>query len=65
VDIEGNVYITANGVDIYSSSGELLENIKVPAKPTNVGFGGKDGKTLFITTIPAIYMIRMNVKGER
>jgi gluconolactonase len=64
IDSEGNIYLTnENGVQVYTSSGSLIETINVPLDPTNVCFGGKDGKTLFITAKTAVYSLAMNVKG--
>jgi len=62
-DSRGNVYITGDGLDVFSPSGEKIGHIEVPDKPTNVCFGGVDGKTLFITTRPAVYLLRMRTMG--
>jgi gluconolactonase len=65
-DTEGNVYLTTNGknaVDIFSPSGDLLESIEVPEKPSNVCFGGKYRNQLYITARTSIYRIEMNTKG--
>ena len=66
VDSTGNVYIASRtkSIEIYSPAGERIGQIEVPQRPTNLCFGGKDGKTLLITTIPAAYTIRMRVKGR-
>jgi gluconolactonase len=64
IDSLGNVYLTTGTtVLVYSSSGNLVETITVPLQPTNVCFGGKDGKTLFITAKTAVYSLAMSVKG--
>ena len=64
-DDRGNVYITGKGVFVYSPSGNLLEHIAVPEQPTNVCFGGKDRKTLFITTLrTSVYTLKMRVRGS-
>lgn len=64
VDSLGNVYITMQkSVEVYNSSGEKIETIMVPDKPTNVCFGGKDKRTLFITARISLYSIRMRIKG--
>jgi gluconolactonase len=65
VDRSGNIYITTQkkGVVIFSPSGTELGHIEIPERPTNLCFGGKERKILFITTIPAVYTIRMRVKG--
>jgi gluconolactonase len=66
LDEAGNVYLTTSGkqgVDIFSSAGELLETIPVPEKPSNVCFGGKDRNQLFITARTSIYRVELNTKG--
>lgn len=66
LDKAGNVYLTTNGkqaVDIFSPTGELLESIEVPEKPSNVCFGGKDRNQLFITARTSLYRVKLNAKG--
>jgi gluconolactonase len=66
IDKEGNVYLTTSGkqtVDIFSPSGQLLESIELPEKPTNVCFGGKDRNQLFITARASVYRVEMETKG--
>lgn len=52
-DIQGNLYIARYGkgvVAIVSPHGELLREVKLQGKfPTNVAFGGLNGKTVFVT----------------
>lgn len=52
-DVQGNLYITRHGkgtVAIISSKGKLLhEVILTGKKPSNIAFGGKDGKTCYVT----------------
>jgi sugar lactone lactonase YvrE len=60
-DARGNVYIAAGQVYVYSPSGELIDTIKVPERPIDLVFGGKDGKTLFILARTSLYSVR--VKG--
>lgn len=52
-DVEGNLYVARYGkgvVAVVSSTGKLIKELKLKGqKPTNVAFGGKDGKTLYIT----------------
>ncbi len=64
IDEQGNLYITRNGVHIYSKAGEKLVSIDIPEPPTNVTFGGKDNKTLFITAVKGFYSMEMNVRGQ-
>ncbi|HEU4636741.1 MAG TPA: glycosyl hydrolase family 28-related protein, partial [Edaphobacter sp.] len=60
-DTNGNVYIAAGQVYVYSPSGELIDTIKVPERPIDLVFGGKDGKTLFILARTSLYSVQ--VKG--
>ncbi len=48
-DSQGNVYIADGQVYVYDSAGKQIKVIKVPERPTSIVFGGKDGKTLFVT----------------
>lgn len=63
IDNKGNVYLTSGKVWVYSPEGELTEEIEVPESPSNVVFGGKNRKTLFITARASVYTIEMKVKG--
>lgn len=63
MDKIGNVYLTAAAVAIYDKHGTLIKTIDVPEQPSNVCFGGKDRKTLFITARTSLYSIPMLVKG--
>lgn len=52
-DIKGNIYLTRFGkgvVAIISPQGKILREIPTAGKrTTNLAFGGKDGKTVFVT----------------
>ena len=52
-DVDGNLYIAryaAGEVTVVSPHGTVLERIKLKGqKPTNVAFGGDDGKTVYVT----------------
>ncbi len=64
LDRRGNVYLTGDGVLVFNPAGKQIEHIKVPQRWTaNVTFGGKDRRTLFMTSGPAVYTLRMNVAG--
>jgi len=67
LDELGNLYLTdlsGKGVNIVSPEGKKLGYINVPSSTSNICFGGKDGKTLFITARDSFYSIQMNVKGQ-
>jgi gluconolactonase len=61
LDSQGNVYLTNSAVKVYNPAGRLIETIEVPERPTNVCFGGKDGKTLYITARTSVYEVAMTV----
>ena len=64
VDIKGNLYTTGpEGVWIYAPEGKLLGKIIPPEVPANVGWGGKDYKTLYLTARTGLYRVRLNIPG--
>jgi gluconolactonase len=66
VDIEGNVYGSGpGGVWIISPQGKHIGTIKVPERVSNVAWGDKDGKTLYITASTSLYRIKLKVPGVR
>ena len=65
VDPAGNLYAAVqNAVWAWSPSGERLFELPVRENPTNVAFGGSDGKTLFITAGSSLYGIELNIVPE-
>lgn len=69
-DVEGNLYVARYGkgvVAVVSPTGKLIKELKLKGqKPTNVAFGGKDGKTLYITCQDRghIEMIKTDIIGR-
>jgi gluconolactonase len=63
IDSQGNVYLTFGKVLIYNNKGEKVGEIDLPEDPSNLCFGGKDRKTLFITARTSVYTVSMKVKG--
>jgi len=63
LDEQGNLYLTRKVVHIYAPDGRKLGEIAVPEAPSNVCFGGRDRRTLFITARRGLYAIRMQVRG--
>ena len=64
LDEKGNIYLTGNGVTVYSPEGKKIAHIAIPEKWTaNLCFGGKNKDELFITASEAIYRIHMKVRG--
>jgi sugar lactone lactonase YvrE len=64
VDERGNVYIAAGQIYVYDPAGKLLDTIEVPERPTQLVFGGKDGKILFIPARTGLYAIRTRNAGR-
>jgi len=64
LDEHGNLYLTRGVVHIYSPEGAKITTIELPESPSNVCFGGKDRRTLFITARTAFYSIDMSVRGQ-
>ena len=78
VDVKGNVYTTSGAgpgeVRIFSPAGARLGTIKLPTSTrepraqicaTNIAFGDRDGKSLYITACEHVYRVRMEVEGIR
>lgn len=64
VDAAGNLFVaTAAGVEAYAPDGRRWGVLAVPQQPSNVGFGGADGRTLFITARTAVYQLTLANPG--
>jgi gluconolactonase len=64
VDKKGNCYFTGpGGVLVINPKGDLLGIIAPPEQPANIGWGGKDGKTLFMTCRTGLYAIDLKIEG--
>jgi len=63
IDTEGNVYLCEQAVLIYDDQGRRTGQVHLPEPPTNACFGGRDGRTLFVTTRPALYAMRHRVES--
>ncbi len=65
VDSEGTLYIASGvGVQVFDKNGLWVKTISIPETPTNVAFGGKDLKTLFITAGTSLYSTPVVVSGN-
>lgn len=66
IDDRGNIYLTGDGVTVFNSKGEKIEDIAVDRDWTaNVTFGGSRHNVLFITAMNSVFVLEMNVKGVR
>jgi gluconolactonase len=64
LDEKGNVYLTRGTVLVFNPQGKRIASLKFPEGPANVTFGGKDGKTLFVTARTGFYSLEMAVRGQ-
>jgi gluconolactonase len=72
-DCAGNIYVAVHEdqkVNVYNPAGMLLGSIKIGSaangqagKPTNLAFGGADGKTLFITATYSLWKVQLEIAG--
>jgi sugar lactone lactonase YvrE len=62
-DRDGNVYIAAGQIKVFSPNGDLKGQIDVPERPINLMFGGADGRTLYILTHNSLYSVRTKTPG--
>lgn len=68
-DVAGNMYVAHFGsgtLYVISPQGKIMQGLITPGKqPSNLEFGGKDHKTLFITEdeTNAVYKIRTTIAG--
>jgi gluconolactonase len=63
VDMKGNLYLAARGVQVYSPDGSLLGRIAVPVNPRNLAFGDADMRTLYLVG-DSIYRVRVETPGS-
>jgi gluconolactonase len=64
VDGEGRIYCaSAAGVEVFSPKGELLGVIPVSLPPQNIGFAGKDKKTLYIVGRGSAWRVALDAQG--
>lgn len=55
---DGRVYVANGQVFVYDAGGKAVGRIDVPERPTQILFGGADGRTLFLLTHHALYATR-------
>jgi gluconolactonase len=66
VDQKGNCYFTGpGGIIVVNPKGKHIGTITPPEIPANLGWGGKDGKTLFMTCRTGLYSIELKIEGVR
>lgn len=65
VDLAGNVYVaTKAGIEVYKQDSSKIGVVPLEEKATGITFGGKDMKSLYITTEGVkVWELRVNVPG--
>ena len=64
IDVHGNLYLTGpGGIWIFDPSGQHLGVLQTPERAANLGWGGDDWSTLFITASTSLYSIQCKVSG--
>jgi sugar lactone lactonase YvrE len=66
LDTAGNFYVAGGlvgGVWVFDPAGKLIGLIEFPEGPANLGWGGEDWRTLFVTARTSVYRLDMNVTG--
>lgn len=64
LDRLGRVFVaTTRGVEVFDASGAALRVITLPEVPVDLGWGGSDRKTLFVSTGARLYRLEMAVSG--
>lgn len=68
VDDLGRVYVTNNSSDvnaiiIFDKDGRYFGRIQLPVPPSNCTFGGADRRTIFVTTLHALYEVQVDTPG--
>jgi gluconolactonase len=68
VDERGRVYVANNSQDVsallaFTPEGRYAGRLSLPVPPSNCTFGGADRRTLYITTLHAIYEARSESPG--
>ena len=67
VDESGNLFIASydgGAIEVFAPDGEHWGTLDLPASASNCAFGGADGRTLYITTGPALYRVTLAHPGR-
>jgi len=63
-DENGNLYVAANQLGVYTAEGKLLAGITMNETPSACAFGDADLGTMYITARSSLYKLQLNVKGS-
>ena len=68
VDDRGRLYVANNSTEVsaivvFDDTGHFAGRIAFPTPPSNCTFGGTDRRTLYVTTLHAVYEVPMRTPG--
>jgi gluconolactonase len=52
-----------SAIEVFDSDGHYAGKIAIPKPPSNCTFGGADRQTLYVTTLHAVYEVRVETPG--
>jgi len=65
-DEAGRIWSSSgDGAQIFSADGQLIARILLPESAANLTFGGKGGRTLFLTARKSLYAVETRTKAKR
>ncbi len=56
---------SGDGAQVFAADGHLIGRILLPEAAANLAFGGKDGKTLFLTARKSLYAVETRVRAAK
>jgi len=63
-DADGRVWSSSgDGAQVFSPDGKLLVRILLPQSAANLTFGGRDGRTLYLTARTSLYSVETKAKN--
>ncbi len=63
LDESGGIYVTCNGLAVYSPAFERVRQYDFSEPPSNCVFGDADLRSLYITARTSVYRIRLDARG--
>ncbi len=59
VDKDGNLYVADGQIFVYDKNMNEINRINLTERPISMTLGGKEGNTLFVTTVNSLYGIKL------